>query len=75
MRASEKNVVTEGNMTTTPSSKDEKAVLQKMLKARTGKLREKQAELETIREHIEMINKELESINHLLGAGEPVEPS
>ena len=62
-------------MTTTPSSKDEKLVLQKMLKARTAKLREKQTELETIREHIELINKELESINHLLGATEPSEAS
>ena len=57
-------------MTTTSGNKGEKSVLQQMLKARTAKLREKQTELEAVKEHIEMINKELEAINHLLGGSD-----
>ena len=57
-----------GSMTT--SAKEEKAILERMAKARAAKLREKQQQLEETKDQIAQISRELEAINSLLGTAE-----
>ncbi len=59
-----------GRTAASAPTRDEKSALDRMLKARLAKLKEKQDAVEDLSQQIEKINGEIEIITHLLEAEE-----